>query len=105
MLNVSSLISTLAAFARNAGSIAAIVIAAANVGGLPVAVRAVLLAIGGAIQTAEHIGGVTGTSSSPASSVTTSTTTTSSGPGAPATPPAPAAPVVVAPPAAHVVRP
>jgi hypothetical protein len=39
---------------RNLASYAAIITAVANVGGMPASVRGVLLAIGGAIQYAEH---------------------------------------------------
>ena len=39
---------------RNLASYAAIITAVANTGGMPASVRGVLLAIGGAIQYAEH---------------------------------------------------
>ena len=55
MLQISP--SSVFAFLRNAGSIASIVIGASNVGGLPPAVRAVLVAIGGVIQGVEHLNG------------------------------------------------
>lgn len=54
MRTVTVDLSSVLAFLRNAGSIAAIVIGAANVGGLPTGVRAVLLAIGGILQAVEH---------------------------------------------------
>jgi hypothetical protein len=47
-------LSSLTAFLRNLGSLAAIVIGAANVGGLPAGVRATLVAIGGILQGVEH---------------------------------------------------
>jgi hypothetical protein len=59
-------LASLTAFLRNAGSIAAIVIGAANVGGLPTGVRAVLLAAGGVLQAVEHyVSAPSTTSSSP----------------------------------------
>jgi len=39
---------------RNLGSLAAIVVALANVGGLPASVRTALLAVGGGVQWIEH---------------------------------------------------
>jgi len=58
-------LASLAAVARNLGSLAAIVIAAANVGGLPTGVRAVLLAAGGLLQAVEHYTAASGPTPAP----------------------------------------
>jgi hypothetical protein len=52
VVNIS--LSSVFAFLRNAGSLASIIIGAAGTGGLPPAVRAVLVAIGGILQGIEH---------------------------------------------------
>jgi hypothetical protein len=55
-------------FLRNAGSLASLVIGAANVGGLPVAVRTGLVTAGGVLQVVEHWATISGasTTSTPA---------------------------------------
>lgn len=58
-------LSSVFAFLRNAGSIAAIVIGAAGTSGLPTGVRAVLVAIGGILQGIEHYAGTQGPTPAP----------------------------------------
>jgi hypothetical protein len=81
-------LSSVFAFLRNAGSIAAIVIGAAGTSGLPTGVRAVLVAIGGVIQGIEHLnaGSTPAPAVKPVASATTAATLI---PGRPAVPPVP----------------